>query len=427
MNKPNILYIHSHDTGRFIQPYGHAVPTPNLQQLAEDGVMFRQCFCTNPTCSPSRASLLCGDYPHQNGMMGLAHRGFALNDYKKHLLHTLRKEGYQSVLAGIQHIAHETETQEPWEIIGYDRYLGHYSEAHDRAVEFLDSKPEAPFFLSIGAFETHREFPAEDRRLADDRYCMPPPLIPDSPQTRRDMSRYLISAQSLDEKTGRILDALKRNGLEKNTLVICTTDHGLAFPNMKCRLTDSGTGVMLLMRGPGGFEGGKVIDAMISHLDVFPTICDLLEIDHPEWLEGRSVLPLVRGEQSELHEELFGEVNFHAAAEPMRSVRTTRWKYIRRYDNRNTPVSPNCDDGETKRFLCDAADWRQSTVDEEALYDLLLDPQEKVNRIADPALSDTLKMLLSKLEKWMERTSDPLRAGSIEPPAGARLDDADRT
>ena len=100
MKRPNILYIHSHDTGRFIQPYGHAISTPRLQQLAEEGVLFRQAFTPNPTCSPSRACLLTGQTAHSNGMLGLAHRGFSLNDYGQHILHTLRKHGYTSALTG---------------------------------------------------------------------------------------------------------------------------------------------------------------------------------------------------------------------------------------------------------------------------------------------------------------------------------------
>ncbi len=76
--RPNILYLHTHDIGRYVQPYGYAVPTPHLQALAEEGVLFRQAFCANPTCSASRATLLTGMYPHNNGMTGLAHRGWAL-------------------------------------------------------------------------------------------------------------------------------------------------------------------------------------------------------------------------------------------------------------------------------------------------------------------------------------------------------------
>ena len=89
--RPNILYIHSHDTGRYVQPYGHAIPTPHIQRLAEEGVLFRKAFCAAPTCSPSRASLLTGQHAHNSGMLGLAHRGFKLNDYKQHLaLHPAR-------------------------------------------------------------------------------------------------------------------------------------------------------------------------------------------------------------------------------------------------------------------------------------------------------------------------------------------------
>src|SRR5947207_3061874 len=83
-SSPNILYLHSHDTGRYIQPYGYAVPTPNLQKLASEGFLFRRAFDAAPTCSPSRAALLTGHCPHENGMLGLAHRGFSLNDYNQH-------------------------------------------------------------------------------------------------------------------------------------------------------------------------------------------------------------------------------------------------------------------------------------------------------------------------------------------------------
>jgi arylsulfatase A-like enzyme len=130
--RPNVLYIHSHDTGRYIQPYGHAVPTPNLQKLAEEGVLFRQAFCAAPTCSPSRASLLTGQCPHSNGMLGLAHLGFQLTDYKRHILHTLRAEGYISALAGVQHIARKPAT------IGYDRVI---ETGSSRAADVAPRKP----------------------------------------------------------------------------------------------------------------------------------------------------------------------------------------------------------------------------------------------------------------------------------------------
>lgn len=104
MSHPNIIYIHSHDTGRYIQPYGHDIPTPNLQRLAEGGILFRNAFCAAPTCSPSRADLLTGQSPHSTGMTGLVNHGWELADFNQHLVHTLRTAEYYSILAGLQHV-----------------------------------------------------------------------------------------------------------------------------------------------------------------------------------------------------------------------------------------------------------------------------------------------------------------------------------
>jgi N-sulfoglucosamine sulfohydrolase len=407
----NILYIHSHDTGRYIQPYGHAVQTPNLQQLAEDGVMFRQAFSAAPTCSPSRAALLTGQYPHNSGMMGLAHLGFLLNDYRQHLIHTLKAAGYTTALAGMQHIAHG---EEPWRIIGYDRMLAGEEDAHTEAARFLANAPPQPFFLSVGFFETHREFPAEPDENPD--YCLVPAPLPDVPDVRRDMARYKTSARLLDEKVGVVLEALERGGLAEKTLVICTTDHGLAFPKMKSTLTDAGIGVLLIMRGPGGFSGGRVVDAMVSHIDIFPTICEMIGVPPPDWLQGTSLLPTLRGEF--IRDELFAEVTYHAAYEPMRAVRTARYKYIRRFDERDRPVLPNCDDGETKSYLL-AQGLKDMPVEGEMLYDVVYDPNESRNLAADPRYAGTLADLRGRLERWMRDTDDPLLDGPVPPSPGA--------
>lgn len=422
MNKPNILYIHSHDTGRYIQPYGHAIPTPRLQRLAEEGVLFRQNFCVSPTCSPSRAALLTGCYPHENGMMGLAHRGWSLNNYEQHVIHTLRREGYMSALAGIQHVAAPRDKKETWQKIGYDDCLD--SEQYEKAVSFLEHPPQVPFFLSVGFKETHRIYPAIADAPDDPRYCLPPAPLPDTPETRQDMARFKASARILDRKMGEVFDVLERGGLADNTLVICTTDHGIAFPRMKCNLYDSGVGVMLIMRGPGGFTGGKVIDSMTSHLDIFPTLCDLLDIEPPAWLRGASLLPLVRGEVDAIHEDLFFEVNYHAAYEPMRAVRTARWKYIKRFSGRATPVLPNCDDGESKSVWLDH-DWKEHPTPEEELFDLVFDPNESNNLAADGNYRDILNEMRNRLRLWMQDTNDPLLNGHVEAPAGAMVNSPD--
>ncbi|HID57346.1 TPA: sulfatase [Candidatus Poribacteria bacterium] len=417
MSRPNILYIHSHDTGRYVQPYGHAIPTPNIQRLAEEGVLFRQAFCAAPTCSPSRAALLTGQSAHSSGMIGLAHRGFSLKDYNQHILHTLRKVGYRSFLSGVQHIARDPK------VIGYDQILTtRGNEAASAAVRFLSDGPPQPFFLSVGFNVTHRRFPEpiED----DPRYSLPPAPLPDTPQTRYDMAAFKASARIFDRYVGEVIQALERSGLSENTLIICTTDHGIAFPYMKCNLTDHGIGVMLIVKGPGGFTGGRVIEAMVSQIDIFPTICDLLEIEHPPWLEGKSMMPLIRGDAEEINEEIFAEVTYHAAYEPQRAVRTKRWKYIRRFDDRTRPVLPNCDDSPSKDMWLRHG-WRDHYVAQEQLYDLIFDPNEACNLAGDPSVSDVLEEMRERLRRWMEATDDPLLEGPVPAPSGARVNDPD--
>jgi N-sulfoglucosamine sulfohydrolase len=138
---PNILYLHCHDAGRHVQPYGYAIKTPNLQRLAEQGVLFRKAFCANPTCSPSRAALLTGTYPHVNGMLGLAHRGFRLHDYSWHLAHTLKDAGYDTILAGEQHILRGSDSHE---VMGYTRRLISEGKSGrtDAAIDYLKSYSE---------------------------------------------------------------------------------------------------------------------------------------------------------------------------------------------------------------------------------------------------------------------------------------------
>ena len=411
---PNILYIHSHDTGRYVQPYGYQVPTPNIQLLADQGVLFRKAFCAAPTCSGSRASLLTGQYCHNNGMLGLAHRGWSLTDYGEHVIHALRPAGYHSVLIGEQHISEDPE------VIGYDEVIE--VESH-RATEVAPITNEAlglapePFFMSVGFFETHRQFSAPTS-VRDSLYSLPPPTLPDNPRTRQDMAAFKASARSLDQGIGAVLNGLHQSGLADRTLIVCTTDHGLAFPGAKATLYDGGTGVMLIMRGPGGFAGGRVIDAMVSQLDIYPTLCDIAGAEHPPFLQGASLMPLVHGEIERIHNLVFTEMTYHAAYQPLRAVRSDRWKYIRRFYDYPYPVLANCDDSATKEVLVERG-WGEQPFPEEQLFDLAFDPNEHHNLAEDPRRANTLAKMRERLESWMEETDDAIRLGAIPAPAGA--------
>jgi N-sulfoglucosamine sulfohydrolase len=422
LDRPNILYIHSHDTGRYVQPYGHAIETPNIQRLAEEGVLFRKAFSAAPTCSPSRASLLTGQCAHCSGMLGLAHRGFSLYDYNQHILHTLRNVGYYSALVGEEHLSKDPNAS------GYDRVAkiaGHQAAiVAPTAIEWLNDGLPQPFFLSVGFFETHRAFlKPSPPKVA--KYSLPPATLPDTPQTRLDVGSFKTSAWELDKGMGAVLEALDANGLADNTLVICTTDHGIAFPRMKGNLTDHGIGVMLIMRGPGGFTAGRVCDALVSQIDLFPTICDLLKIDYPGWLQGTSILPLLREGVEQIHDAIFAEVTYHAAYEPMRAVRTQRWKYIRRFDHYPWPVLPNCDDSPSKDVLIEYG-WRERPRPLEQLYDLVFDPNEANNITNDLSVALVLEEMRTRLDDWMRDTNDPLLHGPVAAPPGAELNEPEQ-
>jgi N-sulfoglucosamine sulfohydrolase len=423
--RPNVLYLHSHDTGRYVQPYGYPVPTPNIQHLADQGALFRQAFCAAPVCSGSRAALLTGQCTHATGMLGLAHRGYRLHHPERHIAKVLGDFGYWTGLVGEQHVS-----ADPGDL-GYDQVVDldstRVSDVAPAATKLIGMRAQEtePFFLSVGFFETHREF-FEPSSIRDVLYSRPPENIPDNAQTRRDMASFRASARALDQGVGTVLNALEENGLADDTLVILTTDHGLAFPDAKCTMYDRGIGVMLLLRGPGGFERGRVYDAVVNQLDLYPTICDVVGLEHPSWLEGTSLLPLVHGDITEVHEEIFAEVTYHAAYEPQRAVRTSRYKYMRRYNDQHPgKVLANLDDSMTKDVIL-AAGWADVDPPWEALFDLWLDPEEGNNRIEDPALAGVSEDLRQRLHDWMVRTGDPLVDGPVSPAEGTVVNTVDQ-
>ncbi len=420
--QPNILYLHCHDAGRLIEPFGYGLKTPHLRALAEEGVFFRRAYCANPTCSPSRACLLTGSYAHSNGMLGLAHRGWRMNDYGQHLVQYLGAAGYHTALSGIQHVA-KAPTADPAEI-GYDEMLtpdGHdLHRTTDAACQFIErSAGDKPWYMEVGYFPPHRTATADGRsgfptesEWPDSRFVQPAPGLPDNETTRRDMAEYMASMADTDAAMGTVLSALRRAGSYDNTLIVCTTDHGIAFPHHKCRLRDSGIGVFLILKMPGDEAAGTTIDAMVSQIDVYPTICEMLQLPIPEWVQGVSLLGLVRGEVDSVRDTVFAEVNCHAAYEPMRAVRTERWKYIRNFAPADHPILPNCDDSISKQYLLQGG-WGKCPVVSEELYDLLLDPGEVANRADDAGCAAELAAMRGLIDAWMAETDDPLLQGEL--------------
>ncbi len=429
----NILLIHSHDTGRYIQPYGYAVETPNLMKLAKEGILFRNVFCAGPTCSPSRAAMLTGMSPHSCGMLGLAHRGFQIDNYKKHLVNFLNNNGYETVLCGIQHEAPETE------IIGYSKILdeqdyhmgtqksdwAEWDMANaERVASYLKTvSKNRPVFISYGIFNPHRVFQKIDEDIDPD-YVLPPYGISNTPQNRKDTAAFLTSVKVMDKCVGIVLQGLKESGLADDTVIIYTTDHGPAFPKMKCTLYDDGIGTAFIMSCPGIIKKAKAVDSLISHLDLFPTLCDILELEKPDWLEGESFYQIITGEKDKTRDYIYSEVSFHVAYEPLRCIRSEHYKYIKFYDDHDRYALSNIDDSPGKELMIKSG-YMDVSREKEILFDLCLDPEERINCAKDERYSKIKEDLSERLEKWMTYTNDPLLKGRIIPPDGALVNALD--
>jgi N-sulfoglucosamine sulfohydrolase len=409
--RPNIVLIHSHDTGRYIGAYGYAVETPNLDRLAHEGTLFRQAFSAAPTCSPSRAALLTGRYPHEVGMFGSAKRGFTMARTDMHLVRTLKEAGYITALAGVEGTAPDGESGE------YDEVLGPAENAHETAGAFVRGASQ-PFFVSVGFQEAHRPYPQMDDEGPVRLH--PPPHLPLTSETVVDMLGFAASLAEMDRKVGEVLRAVDESGRRGDTLVIYTTDHGPAFPGMKATLRDLGLGVALILHGPGGFACGRGIDDMASHLDIFPTLCEAAGVPAPPGLRGTSLVPLAEGRGAG-RTELAAEQTYHAAYEPQRCIRTVRYKYIRRFEPYTHPVVCNIDDGPSKDVWLRAGWLDHRGEEEEELYDLIFDAGEMRNLIHSPDHPAVLAEMRRRLGRWMHDTGDPLRLGPIPAPPGADI------
>ena len=417
--RPNIVYIHSHDTGRYIEPYGHHISTPNLQRFADQGMVFRQTFAASPTCSASRASLMTGMTPGSNGMWGLAHKGYSLNDYGQGLAPYFNQLGYKTVITGIQHIYADANPVVAAKHVGYSEVRipkGSLAKAHvDAAIDYLNGPISGPFFLDVGFKETHVAgkpgwTPSGARFFYDggdpSSAEIPDPLT-DTAETRSDMADLEVAASQMDANIGRLLEVLEARGLTDNTLVMITTDHGIPFPGMKANHTDGGLGITLMLRGPHGFSGGKVSNALVSNIDVFPTLCEVLDQPIPSWVQGKSLMPLVRGEAPEINDAVFAEYESHAVVDPIASVRTHDYKYIRRLAGDTEPRYANTDETRTKElWLRDG--WDLHLSEPEQLYNLKNDPLEKMNLAADPGFASVLSDMRGRMVARMERYDNPL-------------------
>lgn len=415
--QPNIVLIHCHDLGTWLPCYGMgSVPSPHLNKFADESIVFEHAFATAPLCTPARSSLFTGLQPHQNGLMGLVHSGWRYRPGVETLPELLRPHSYHSALIGLQHEDLDSR------VLGYDEvhglgFLPRAMEVARHTEQWLQQPREdsTPFFLTLGTWETHRPWPAEDYEAADPSAVDVPAYLPDNADTRGDIAAFHGSIRQLDEAIGRILGALDASPHAENTLVIFTTDHGAAFPRAKSTLYDSGVQVAFMVRPPRTWEVAPGRRARLtSHLDVAPTLIELAGGEPPQHLVGESFLSALQGEdRTDPTRALVLEKSHHDRYDPIRAIRTDRAKYIRNFrPGPQVPLALDLEESPTRRGMGHLLPPKPS----EELYLLRDDPAELRNLAEEPGFEDLRAELAGRLDHCLRSTADPVLDGDIPAP-----------
>jgi len=428
---PNIILFITHDQGQFLGCYNapqtpNSLHTPNLDKIAKNGIRFTNYFCTAPQCSPSRGSIQTSLYPHQNGLMGLTNRGWSLPKEFKTMPMYLKEIGYSTHLIGLNH-----ESRNP-SILGYDTMTERFFSKKGIEITFLyncnlveresekffqDHKnADKPFFVNIGVEEVHRPFKEWADPVAPGSVKVPP-FLPDNEIIRKEFSEYYGAINRVDLTIEKIKSMLEDTGLNENTLFIYTTDHGSPFPRAKCTLYDPGIGTILLMHQPNSniFSNGKVINNLLSNIDLLPTLIDHIGGRIPKNIAGKSFLPVLKQEQTELRSEIFVEKTYHEIYDPIRGIRTNSFKYIRNFEKLDTlyqmplPILM----APSGKYM---KDFYNSPRPTEELYDLRKDPLEKTNVINITEYQEIATELRERLFNWLKATNDPILKGKIPKP-----------
>ncbi len=396
--QPNVIVFLT-DQQRFDSAGVHGNPlglTPNFDRVASEGTHFSQMFTCQPVCGPARSCLQTGKYATATGCY---RNGIPLPENEKTLAHYFSEANYDTAYIGKWHLADKQavppsmrggyrhwlasntlefssdayrtvlfdENEEPVRLPGY-----RVDALTDAAIRYIhaSSAEDKPFFLCLSFLEPHHQnhrddFPAPDGYAQ--RYhggYVPPDLAALGGNAHQQLGGYWGMVKRLDEALGRLLDALKSLDMAQDTIVLITSDHGCHFKTRndeyKRSCHESSIRVPGAAIGPG-FNGGGRVRGLVSLVDVAPTLLDAAGIAVPTAMQGKSVMPALRGDPVEGMNEAFIQVS---ESQIGRAIRTGRWKYaVKAPDEvpRRQPYAP--------------------VYEEDCLYDLMADPYELTNLI----------------------------------------------
>jgi uncharacterized sulfatase len=440
--RPNFVVFIADDLGGLdTTPYGsQEVRTPNLERLAARGLKFTHAHVASPSCAPSRAALLTGLMPARNGAEPNHTRP---REEIKKLPAYLQELGYEVASFGkVAHYNHGAYYK-------FDHVAGEGGRNYTGvglATEWLaQRKGDKPLCLFVGTNWPHVPWPHETPGYEPAKVALPPKFI-DTPETRLWRTRYYAAVTKADDDLGRVLDAMGKHLDAKNTFVFFTSDHGGQWPFGKWNLYDSGTRVPLIAAGPG-IKPGAATDALVSWIDLLPTLVDLAGGKPPAEIDGRSFAGVLLGKSDRHRDEVYtthsGDNQFNVY--PIRAVTDGRWKYILNlhpeYQHATHINRAASGDGLSYWNSWEAAarsDKRAEAIVQaykqrprEELYDLAADPHEQTNLAAESEYAQRLAALRERLATWMKSQGDtgrvfnePLLLGAqatpIHPPGKAK-------
>ncbi len=424
---PNILLIVSEDNGQELGCYGEPyVQTPNLDQLASEGVMFKNAYVAQAGCSQSRASFLTGLYPHQNGQIGLATWKFRMYDENTpNLVRSLKTAGYRTGLIGKLHVNPESAFPFDFKAIPSSNFSRKELDQYAAEASRFMTTGKEPFFLSINYPDAHRPFTPQvngrpQKRLTGEDVKPLAYFGIDNPELRQQTADYYNCMNRLDSYIGDLLQSLEATGQANNTIVIYIGDHGADMLRGKRTSYEGGTRVPFILRWPNTSEEGLVSTELVSLIDITPTLLEAVGAPPIPNLPGHSLVPLLKSESTNWRQYLFTEFHIHSAHNyyPQRTVQDSRYKLIRnlmpgqvnpgyaftnnRFFENLAATIHHADEPIRSAYL----NMERPPVYE--LYDLQSDPFEFHNLVNRSEHAQTLQRLQQELHRWRERTSDPL-------------------
>ena len=428
--KPNFLIIVADDcTYNDLPLYGgENVDTPNIDRLANEGVVFDKAFVSMSMCVPCRTELYTGLYPVRSGSCwnhSQARPG------TKSIVHYLRDLGYRVGLTGKNHVSGPGGVFTPEIVKGVEGKCISKTAEFDHAgmTEFMSRNDSQPFCLIVGLVVPHYPWTVGNPENFDQAELRLPPNVADTPVSRKEFADYLAEVEVLDEHVGRTLQALKKTGHEQDTVVLFTSEQGSRWPGNKWTCYNTGVHTGLVVRWPELVEAGSRTDAMVQYSDVLPTLVELAG-GTPERhsFDGSSFADVLKGKSHKHREYAYMMHNNipEGPPFPIRAVTDGKYHYIRNLQPDQLYIEKHVMGDQSgpnywNSWMAQTGPWIRTSTNTtavslinrfmkrpaEELYVIDEDVYEMHNRISDSTLKETAERLSSALDSWMEEQGDP--------------------